>query len=129
MQNNDEKMTQFLKYLESAGKFRSFSGKYVEVYIVVLILWKTHKGAHSNHIRQKKFKKPPQIWRKLPNFRNIWSIKAYFGKTFSLIRKTILSAFDCFLFHKNIPITFEVIALLLKANIIFGNFSVNFCPV
>ena len=53
MQNNDEKMTQFLKYLESAGKFRSFSGKYVEVYIVVLILWKTHKGAHSNHIRQK----------------------------------------------------------------------------
>ena len=43
-------------------------------------------------------------------------------------RKTILSAFHCFLFHKNIPITFEVIALLLKINIIFGNFLVIFAP-
>ena len=115
---------------------KSFSGKYVEVYISVLILWKTHKGAHSNHIRQKKFKKTLQKWWKLSNFHNIWNIKAYFGKTFSLkyikvymIRKTILSAFHCFLFHKNIPNTFEVIALLLKTNIIFGNFLVNICPV
>ena len=53
MQNNDEKMTQFLQYLESSGKFKRFSGKYVEVYISVLMLWKTHQGAHSNHIRQK----------------------------------------------------------------------------
>ena len=112
-----------------------FSGKYVEVYILVLILWKTHKGAHSNHIRQKKFKKTLQKWWKLSNFHNIWNIKAYFGKTFSLkyikvymIRKTILSAFHCFLFHKNIPITFDVIALLLKINIIFGNYLVIFAP-
>ena len=115
---------------------KSFSGKYVEVYILVLILWKIHEGAHSNHIRQKKFKKTPQKWWKLPNFHNIWNIKAYFGKTISLkyikvymIRKTILSAFHCFLFHKNIPNTFEVIALLLKINIIFCNFLVNFCHV
>ena len=40
-----------------------------------------------------------------------------------MIRKTILSALYYFLFHKNIPITFEVIPLLLlKTNIIFGNF-------
>ena len=115
---------------------KHWDGKYVEVYISVLILWKTHKGAHSNHIRQKKFKKTLQKWWKLSNFHNIWNIKAYFGKTFSLkyikvymIRKTILSAFHCFLFHKNIPNTFEVIALLLKTNIIFGNFLVNFCSV
>ena len=113
---------------------KSFSGKYVEVYIS--ILWKTHKGAHSNHIRQKEFKKKTPKWWKLPNFGYIWNIKAYFGKTFSLkyikvymIRKTILSAFHCFLFHKNIPITIEVIALLLKTNIFFSNFLVNFCPV
>ena len=42
---------------------------------------------------------------------------------------TILSAFHCFLFHKNIPNTFEVIALLVKTDIIFSNFSVNFCLV
>ena len=115
---------------------KSFSGKYVEVYILVLILWKTHKGAHSNHIRQKKFKKTLQKWWKLSNFHNIWNIKAYFGKTFSLkyikvymIRKTILSAFHCFLFHKNIPNTFEVIALLLKTNIIFSNIWVSFCLI
>ena len=37
---------------------------------------------------------------------NVWNIKAYFGKTFSIrytkvyiIRKTILLAFPCFLFH------------------------------
>ena len=46
-----------------------------------------------------------------------------------IIRKTILSAFHYFLFHKNIPNTFEVIALLLKTNIIFGNFLVNFCLI
>ena len=39
MQNNDEKMTQFLQYLESSGKLeKSFSGKYIEVYISILIL-------------------------------------------------------------------------------------------
>ena len=43
--------------------------------------------------------------------------------------KATLSAFHCFLFHNNIPNTFEVIALLEKADTIFGNFSVNFCLV
>ena len=44
-----------------------------------------------------------------------------------MTRKTILSALYYFLFHKNIPITFEVIPLLLlKTNIIFGNFLVDF---
>ena len=114
---------------------KSFSGKYVEVYISVLILWKTRKRVHSNHIRQKNFKKTPPKWRKLPNFRNIRNIKAYFGETFSvkyikvyMIRKIILSAFHCFLFHKNILNTFDVIALLLRTNIIFGKFLVNFWP-
>ena len=37
--------------------------------------------------------------------------------------------FISFLFHINVPNTFEVIALLLKTNIIFGNFLVNFCLV
>ena len=137
MQNNDAKWPNFCNIWNLLANLeKSFSRKYVEVYILVLILWKTHKGAHSNHIRQKKFKKTLQKWWKLSNFHNIWNIKAYFGKTFSLkyikvymIRKTILSAFHCFLFHKNIPNTFEVIALLLKINIIFCNFLVNFCHV
>ena len=113
---------------------KSFSGKYVEVYILVLILWKTHKGAHSNHIRQKKFKKTLQKWWKLSNFHNIWNIKAYFGKTFSLkyikvyiIRKTILSAFYCFLCHENILFTSEVIALLVAAYIIHRQIFCHFC--
>ena len=38
-------------------------------------------------------------------------------------------SFSLFLFHKNIPNTFEVIELLLKTNIIFSNFLVNFCLV
>ena len=113
---------------------KSFSGKYVEVYISVLILWKTHKGAYSNHIRQKKIQEnPPKKWGKLPNFCNIWNIKAYFGKTFSLkytkvyiIRKTILLGFHCFLFHENILFASEVIALLVTVysidRQIFGHF-------
>ena len=59
---------------------------------------------------------------KLPNFHNVWNIKAYFGKTFSLkyikvyiIRKTILLGFHYFLFHGNIPFASEVIALLVTA--------------
>ena len=43
-----------------------------------------------------------------------------------MIGNTILLAFYCFLFHKSIPNTFEVIALLLKTSIVFGNFLVNF---
>ena len=57
---------------------------------------------------------------KITNLHNIWNIKAYNGKTFSLkyikvdmIRKTILPAFHCFLFHENILFTSEVIALLV----------------
>ena len=75
--------------------------------------------------------------KKLQNFRNIWNIKAYFGKTFSLkyikvyiIRKTILSAFHCFLFHENILFTSEVIAFLVTAysivRLIFGHFLPHF---
>ena len=62
------------------------------------------------------------------NFQNIWNIKAYFGETFlqSILkytchRKPFSSAFYCFLFHKNILYTFEVIALLLTAYIIAYN--------
>ena len=44
-------------------------------------------------------------------------------------RKKNLSDFHCFLLHKKILNTFEVIALLLKADIIFGNFSVNVCLI
>ena len=38
-------------------------------------------------------------------------------------------SFSLLLFHRIIPNTFEVIALLLKADTIFRNFSVNFCLV
>ena len=68
----------------------------------------------------KKLKKTSPKLPKLPNFRNVWNIKAYFGKTFSLkyikvyiIRKTILLGFHCFLFHENILFASEVIALLV----------------
>ena len=70
---------------------------------------------------------------KLPNFHNVWNIKAYFGKTFSLkyikvyiIRKKILLNFHCFLFHENVLFASEVIALLVTAystdQQIFGHF-------
>ena len=82
---------------------KNFSAKYTEVYVLVLILWKTNKGVHSKHFRQKKLKKTSLKWRTLPNFRNVWNIKAYFRKTFSLksikvyiIKKTILLGFHCF---------------------------------
>ena len=55
--------------------------------------------------------------------KNIKYIKVYISL------KATLSAFHCFVFHKNIPNTFEVIALLLKADTIFLNFSVNSCLV
>ena len=52
------KMIKFLKFLESSVKFKkTFSEKYMEVYVLVLLLWKTCKGTHSNHIRLKKMKK------------------------------------------------------------------------
>ena len=112
---------------------KNFSAKYTEVYILVPILWKTNKGVHSKHFRQKKLKKTSLKWRKLPNFRNVWNIKAYFRKTFSLksikvyiIRKTILLGFHCFFFHENVLFTSEVIALLVTAYTIdrqiFGHF-------
>ena len=50
----------------------------------------------------------------------MWNIKAYFGKGFSL------SAFHCFLFHKNILYTFKVIGLLLTAHIIHRQIFVHF---
>ena len=119
---------------------KCFTARYVEVYIWVLILWKTHKGAHSNHIRQTKLKKTPQKWRKLANLRNIWNIKGYFGKTFSLkstkiymIRKTTLTAFHRYLFHENILFTSEVTALLETAyshwSTIFWNFITKIAKV
>ena len=52
---------------------KSFSGKYVEVYISVLILWKTHKGAYSNHIRQKKIQENP------PKSEENYQISVIFG--------------------------------------------------
>ena len=58
--NSDEKMTKFLQYLESSGKFRKkFSAKYIEVYILVLILWKTNRGVHSATLDKKNWGKPP----------------------------------------------------------------------
>ena len=59
MQNNDEKWPNFCNIWNLLANLeKRFSGKHVEVYISVLILWKTHKGAHSNHIRQKNSTKP-----------------------------------------------------------------------
>ena len=69
---------------------------------------------------------------KRPNFKDIWNIEAKFreNKYIKYIKVSIsfnatLSAFYCFLFHKNIPKTFEVIALLLKADTIFDNLLVQ----
>ena len=60
MQNNDEKWPNFCNIWNLLANLeKSFSGKYVEVYILVLILWKTNKGSHSNHIRQKKMNPLP----------------------------------------------------------------------
>ena len=115
---------------ENLGK--DLSVKYIEVYLLVLILSKTYKGLHSNHIRQKKLKKTSLKRQKLPNFCNIRNIKTYFEKTFSwkyikiIIRKTVLSGFHCFLFHENILFASKVIALLVTAcsidQQIFGQF-------
>ena len=59
------------------------------------------------------------------NYQNIWNMKAYFGKLFSvkyikgyIIRKAILSAFHCFVFHESILRTSEVVELLVTAYII-----------
>ena len=78
------KMTKFLKLLESSDKFRkTVSEKYMEVSILVLFLWKTCKGAHSNHIRLKN-------WRKTQKMMNITKFPKYleyqgiFWETFSL---------------------------------------------
>ena len=88
-------------------------------------------------------KKTSLKWQKLPNFRNVWNIKAYFAKTFSLkytevdiIRKTILLDFHCFLFDENILFASEVIGLLFSVNFrssyyfrsIFASFSPDIQP-
>ena len=104
--------------------------------LLVLILWKkTIKQSRLTTFGKKiegNTKKRP----KWPNFKDIWNIKAKFGENkfkkyikVYISFKATLSAFHCFLFHKNIPNTFEVIALLLKADTIFDNFLVNFCLV
>ena len=49
MQNNDEKRPNFCNIWNLlANVEKNFPGKHVEVYISVLILWKTHKGAQKN---------------------------------------------------------------------------------
>ena len=54
-------MTKFPQYWESLSKFRkNFSAKYIEVYILVLILSKTNRGVHSNH-RQKNEENLPKM--------------------------------------------------------------------
>ena len=58
--------------------------KYIDVYNLVLIFWKTFKGTNSNHTRQIKWEKENQKRQKFPNFCYIWNIKAYFEKTFCL---------------------------------------------
>ena len=51
------------------------------------------------------------------------------GYANNFISFSLLSAFHYFLFHKDIVNFFEIIGLLLKADIILGNFSVKFCLV
>ena len=119
-------MTKFLQCLESSGKFRKkFFAKYTEGYILVLILWKTNRGVHSTTDKkiEENLPKMTKITY-LPNFRNVWNIKANFGKTFSLkytkvyiIRNTILLGFHCFSFHENILFASEVIGLLVTVGI------------
>ena len=132
-------MTKFLQYLESSGKFRkTFICKvYRSIHIGSNSLKKTIKqsslatfGKNAKGTKGKTKKRP-----KWPNFKDR-NIKAKFGdsKYIKYVKvyisfKATLSAFHCFLFHKNFRNTFEVIALLLKADTIFGNFSVNFCLV
>ena len=130
-------MTKFMQYLANLGK--NFSAKYIEVYILVLILWKTYKRVHSNHIRQKQLKKTSLKWRKLPSFYNTWNIKVYFGKTFSLkyikvsiIKKSILSAFHCFLISWEYTVYFWSYCIISDSishwSAKFRSFFVSFSP-
>ena len=108
--NNSEKWSNFCNIWNlQANLGKNFSTKYTEVYILVLILWKANRGVHSTTLDKKKIEENLPKMTKLPNFCNVWNIKAHFGKTFSLkytkvyiIRETILLGFHCFLFHENI---------------------------
>ena len=67
MQNNDEKRPNFCNIWNLlANVEKNFPGKHVEVYISVLILWKTHKGTQKN-------------WRKLPKNDKNYQISVIFG--------------------------------------------------
>ena len=119
---NNDQMTKFLQHLESSGKFRKkiifkiyiitrCIEKYIDVYNLVLNFWKTNKGTHSNHIRQKNDKKAPKMT-KITKF--LWHLEyqGISGKTFSLMyikvywylssERQFYQQFHCFLFHKNI---------------------------
>ena len=78
---------------------------------------------------------PKKWWWKLPNFQNIWNIKANFYNKNSqkyikiyINKKTVLSAFHCFLFHKKIMCTSYVIALLLTPHMNYQNIFSQFFP-
>ena len=71
-----------------ANLAKTFSSKYTEVIILVLFLWKTYIGAHSNH-RKKNRRKPPKM--KSPHICLV-SQKKKKKNIKSFIRKAILSA-------------------------------------
>ena len=110
---NDCNDYKFLQYLKSSGKFRNKIICKVNRYILEFgsnFLKNLQRNPFWPHL-QKKLKKLPQKWQKLPNLCNIWNIMAYFGKIFSLkfVNKSIywqkdnfISFSIVFVFYKNI---------------------------
>ena len=66
---------------------KTFSAKYINVYHLVLVLWKTYKGAPTT---DKKIEENPPKWWKLPNFCNILEYQGIFwGNVFLKVHKSI----------------------------------------
>ena len=108
---------------------------------ICLKVWNNYKEAHSNHNRQRNLNRTSQKWQKYPNFPNIWNIKANFWNKNSqknikiyINIKTILSAFQCFLFHNNYIyfLSYCIITgtiLYMNYQNIFGQFSPHFAHI
>ena len=140
---NIGKITEFLQYWESPGKFgKNLSCKVQGIYIsrktilltsryyfffyksiiyIELIGCNSLKRVKRSPVQPHYTKKMKKIRQNYEHYWNIWNIKTYFEKNFSVryikvysIRKTMLSPFHYFLFHENILYASEVIKLLAK---------------
>ena len=120
MKNIMIKMTKFLQCLESSGIYEKLT-EYINVYDLVLIPWKTYKGAQSNHSRKthekaqcsyirlnkmQKTAKNDQILKKLGYWGKFGKIN--WADYFESVHQKILYLLDfiCFLFHVNMFCSF-----------------------